>query len=86
MRDWYLIQDDPLALRLAADARFSPTDYADDQIWELSLAGGEPPALALRTTYGLRACEMRLFPLFGEGDRVVSQPADFVFTPAVRAC
>ncbi len=85
MRDWYLTQDDPLALRLAADARFSPTDYADDQIWELSLAGGEPPALALRTTYGLRACEMRLFPLFGEGDRVVSQPADFVFTPAVRA-
>ncbi|MBL8057435.1 MAG: hypothetical protein JNK29_12085, partial [Anaerolineales bacterium] len=85
MRDWYLTQDDPLALRLAADVRLGPTDYADDQIWELSLAGGEPPALALRTTYGLRAREMRLFPTFSEGGRLVHDPADFVFTPAVRA-
>ncbi len=85
MRDWYLTQDDPLVLRLAADVRLSPTDYADDQIWELSLAGGEPPALALRTTYGLRAREMRLFPVLAEGDRRVNDPADFVFTPAVRA-
>lgn len=85
MRDWYLTQEDPLALRLAADVRLGPTDYADDQIWELSLAGGEPPALALRTTYGLRAREMRLFPTFSEGDRLIHNPADFVFTPAVRA-
>ncbi len=85
MRDWYLTQDDPLALRLAADARLVPTDYADDHIWELSLAGGEPAAVALRTTYGLRAREMRLFPTFGEGDHSVHNPADFVFTPAVRA-
>jgi hypothetical protein len=85
MRDWYLTQDDPLALRLAADVRLGPTDYADDHIWELSLAGGEPSALALRTTFGLRARDLRLFPSFGEGDRVVLNPADFVFTPAVRA-
>lgn len=85
MRDWFLTQDDPLALRLAADTRLTRTDYADDQTWELSLAGGEPPALALRTTYGLRARDMRLFPVFAEGERSVSNPADFVFTPAVRA-
>ena len=64
MRDWHLTQDDPLALRLAADVRLTPTDYADDHIWELALAGGEPPALALRTTYGLRARDMRIFPAF----------------------
>ncbi|MBI4315619.1 MAG: hypothetical protein HY679_06760, partial [Chloroflexi bacterium] len=46
-----LTQADPLALRLAADVRFGPTDYGDDQIWSLSLAGGDPPALALHTTY-----------------------------------
>lgn len=85
MRDWHLTQDDPLALRLAADVRLTPTDYADDHIWELTLAGGEPPALALRTTYGLRARDMRIFPAFAEGDKVVTDPAEFVFSPAVRA-
>jgi hypothetical protein len=85
MPDWYLTQDDPLALRLAADVRLTPTDYANDHIWELTLAGGEPPALAVRTTYGLRAREMRIFPFFAEGDKLVADPADFVFTPAVRA-
>jgi hypothetical protein len=85
MRDWHLTQGDPLALRLAADARLGPTDYADDHIWELSLAGGEPPALALRTTYGLRARDMRLFPSFVEGDRAVTDPAEFASPPALRA-
>src|SRR3989338_1989259 len=85
MRDWQLTQADPLALRLAADARLGPTDYADDHIWELSLAEGEPPALALRTTYGLRAREMRLFPSFGEGERTVTDPAEFAAPPRGRA-
>jgi hypothetical protein len=85
MRDWFLTHEDPLALRLAADARLAPTDYADDHIWELALGGGEPPALALRTTLGLRARDLRLFPSFAEGDRVVTDPAQFVFNPAVRA-
>ncbi len=84
MRDWYLTQADPYALRLAADARLTPTDYTDDHIWELTLAGGEPPALALRTTYGLRARDMRIFPGFAEGAKVVTDPAEFVFSPAVR--
>ncbi|MEK9164079.1 MAG: hypothetical protein AAB342_01860, partial [Chloroflexota bacterium] len=85
MRDWKLTQADPLALRLAADARFGPTDYADDQIWELALAGGDPPALALRTTYGLRARDMRLFPGFREGETVITDPEQFVSPPTVHA-
>ena len=85
MRDWFLTRDDPLALRIAADTRLTPTDYADDQSWELSLNGGEPPAMAVRTTFGLRARDLRLFPLFSENDRSISDPADFVGQPALRA-
>lgn len=85
MRDWYLTHADPYALRLAADVRLTPTDYANDHIWEITLAGGEPPALTLRTTYGLRARDMRIFPSFAEGATVVTDPAEFVFSPAVRA-
>ncbi len=84
MRDWRLTQADPLTLRLAADVRFGPTDYADDQIWSLSLAGGDPPALALHTTYGLRARDMRLFPAFAEGEAQVTDPEQFTAPPAVH--
>ncbi len=77
MRVWDLSAEDPLALRLAADARLGPTDYADDQIWELSLSGGEPPALALRTTYGLRCREARIFAGFREGEKFMLAPATF---------
>ena len=76
MRRWNLTQNDPLALRLAADVRLGATDYADDQIWELTLAGGEPPALALRTTYGLRARDMRLLPCFPRRDAVIMTPTN----------
>lgn len=92
MREWNLTADDPLSLRLAADARLGPTDYADDQIWELTLNGGDPPALALRTTYGLRARDMRLFPCwlaegpFGEGDAgaPLTNPDEYISRPRLR--
>jgi len=91
MRDWHLTQASPYTLRLAADARLGPTDYADDQIWEISLGeaaaggGATPPAVAVRTTYGLRAGDMRIFPSFCEGDRTVANPADFTSPPQIRA-
>ena len=85
MRDWHLTQADPLALRLAADARQAPTDYTNDHIWELGLAGGDPPALGVRTTYGLRAQDMRLFFGFVEGEQQATDPAEFVRAPEVRA-
>src|SRR5258706_6847165 len=85
MRYWHLTQADPLALRLAADARLAPTDSPNDHIWELSLTGGDPPALGLRTTYGLRAQDMRLFHAFAEGDLHVTDPAEFAAPPEVRA-
>ena len=85
MRSLNLTAADPLALRLAADVRAGPTDYANDHIWEVTLSGGEPPALAVRTTYGLRAQAMRLYPSFTEGDRTVTDPAGFAAPPVVQA-
>jgi len=84
MRDWSLAPGDPLCLTLAADARLSIPDYLNDHIWELALGGGEPPALSLRTTYGLRAKSMRLFFRFSEGNKSISDPAAFALPPTIR--
>jgi hypothetical protein len=84
MRDWSLTAKDPLVLTLAADVRFCAPDYADDQSWELQLAGGDPPALSLSTSFGRRARSMRLFPFFSLGGRSVSDPARFASAPSVR--
>jgi hypothetical protein len=84
MRDWSLAPGDPLCLTMAADARLSIPDYLNDHIWELALAGGEPPALSLRTTFGLRAKSMRLFFRFSEGNKSVSDPAGFALPPTIR--
>ncbi len=84
MRDWSLKQGDPLYLTLAADARFCTPDYTNDHIWELEFGTGEPRALALHTTYGLRARSMRIFVRFNEGGERVSDPAEFASPPRLR--
>ena len=84
MRDWSLKAGDPLSLTLAADMRLCKPDYLNDQIWELELGGGEPAALAVRTTYGLRARNMRLFYSFGESGRTLTNPAEFHTPPRLR--
>lgn len=85
MRTWSLPAGSPLTLRLAADARLCTPDYADDQIWQLNLREGDPPALAVETTYGLRARSMRIFPGFQRPGEVVIDPARFAAPPAVQA-
>ncbi len=84
MREWSLKAGDPLSLTLASDARIEPPDYCDDQIWELKLGDGDPPAIAVETTYGLRARTMRMFPLFKEGKTGVTDPKDFARAPAIH--
>jgi len=84
MREWNLKPGDPLNLTLAADARLGGCNYTDDQIWELSLSEGVPPALAIGTTYGLRARSFRMFPRFIEGERAVSDPASFHRYPTIH--
>lgn len=83
MRRWNLPLKTPLALVLAADARLTDTDYSDDHIWELTLAG-EPPAVAVRTTFGLRARAFGIFPCFVVGEEQSSDPANFVRPPVLQ--
>jgi hypothetical protein len=84
MREWNLKSGDPLCLTLACDARLVPTDYVDDQIWELQLGGGVPPALSLNTTYGLRAKSARISLRFGENDEHRQDPDEFAHPPEAR--
>jgi hypothetical protein len=84
MREWSLGPGDPLALTLAADFRFCTLDYMNDQIWELETGKGDPPALSLYTTYGLRARRMRIFPRFSLGSQAVVDPAAFSLPPRLR--
>jgi hypothetical protein len=83
MREWNLNDGDPLSLVIAADVRLGPTSYTDDQIWELTLHEGAPPAIAIQTTFGLRARAFRIFPRFQEGTLSSSDPADFDRQPIV---
>jgi hypothetical protein len=84
MRKWSLGPGDPLVLSLAADFRFCTPDYVNDHIWELETGGGDPPALSLHTTYGLRARSMRFFPRFTINRQPISDPASFMFPPCLR--
>ncbi len=77
MREWNFSPERPVTLTIAADARLHPTDYINDQIWELNLGNSEPPALSLQTTFGLRAPLCRIFPRFIYKGQVVSNPAEF---------
>src|SRR5512137_1601159 len=83
MRTWTLGPGDPQVLTLAADFRLCTTDYVNDQIWELE-TGGDPPSLALCTTYGLRARAMRIFPRFTMDGRMALNPATFPIPPHLR--
>jgi hypothetical protein len=84
MRDWSLAPGDPLCLNLAADSRLSIPDYLNDHIWELTIGGGEPPALSLQTTYGLRAKSTRVFLRFSENGKTISDPSAFALPPTIR--
>jgi hypothetical protein len=84
MKTWNLKLGDPGGFIIAADARCVSTDYVNDQIWNLHLERNEPPSLALRTTYGLRAPSLRLFPRFIESDTAVNDPSQFNSPPVVK--
>jgi hypothetical protein len=72
------------SLPLAADIRFGPTDYLNDQIWELSQGGGDPPGVNLQTTFGLRTRNFRIFPRFWENDQFISDPTAFDDAPILH--
>lgn len=84
MRNWNLIPGDPYTLNLAADQRFTQIDYTNDHIWEILLGTDDPASVLLKTSYGLRAKNMRLFPRFVEGDKAISNPSDFNSPPTIH--
>jgi hypothetical protein len=86
MRDWSLTPGDPLYLTLAADARLCKPDYVNDHIWEVELGASdaERSAVALVTTFGLRARSMRIFLRFTENNVPVTDPNAFVTKPCLR--
>lgn len=71
-------------LILAADALKGKMDPCNDAIWRLTSGEGEPVALALTTTYGLRAYGMRLFPRFHLKNETVTNPDSFSEIPSIR--
>lgn len=77
--------EDPLnqVYPISADASRSLIDPLHDHIWELALNGGEPPALDLRTTFGLRCLGMRLFPSFGQENDEVVDTRSFAQKPQI---
>lgn len=84
MHIWKLSAGDPLQLSLAADPRLGKTNYANDIIWEMSLGQTEPAALAVQTTFGLRARSMLFFPCFTRAGKSVVDPAEFFRPPLLR--
>ncbi len=73
-----------MQLFLAADARLSRADAGREAVWELKLAGGNPPAVSLDTSFGLLAKQMRVFAAFQRGERMIHNPADFFTQPRIE--
>jgi len=84
MRNWHYIPEHPVSLTIAADARLGPTDYVNDQIWQVNLGNSDPPAVALETTFGLRARLCRIFPRFILNGQVVNDPAHFSYPITIQ--
>ena len=86
MQEWPVNRGDLFSITLAADTRFGIVDYANDQTWEMVFQSGEPLAIAVQTTYGLRARLMRIFPIFYNGKKNLANPASFHISPRITAC
>ena len=84
MRSWEWSSEDAWSLGLAADVRFGPTDYSDDQIWEIQLRRAEPPGLAAATSYGGRIRGVHIVPSFAQEGRAVVDPGDYHRPPIVQ--
>jgi hypothetical protein len=84
MREWSLGPCDPLVLNLAADSRFCIPDYVNDHIWEIQTSGGDPPALSIHTTFGLRVRSVRVFPRFSINELTIIDPSSFDRPPSLH--
>ena len=83
MRQWHFSEMDPICTRLSADARSKALDIDHDHSWDLSINGNHPPAIQLKTTYGLHAKHMHLYPYIGWDDHVLGDPLQFHTPPII---
>jgi hypothetical protein len=85
MREWRLTSGDPMAPRIAADARAGRTNYNDDQVWQLRLGMPTEPAVSLETRYGGRVGLARLVPIWSVGRRQVYETQGYHSPPVLTA-
>ena len=71
---------------LAAETAEGNVDPCNDQIWHLTTEEGEPKALAISTSYGLRAYGMRVFPRFHMKNEIATDPRSFSKYPSPQFC
>jgi len=83
MKEWNFRPGDPGIYIISADVRCGPTNFCNDHIWELKLEGGEPPAIAIQTTFGYRARNFRIFSRIIEGDTALIDPSTFSKSPSI---
>jgi hypothetical protein len=83
MREWNLTYADPMAPRIAADARSGRTVTADDQVWQLHLGRPDEPALSLETRYGGRVGIARLVPIWFAGRRQIYESQGYHNPPVL---
>ena len=85
MKTWSLGPQDPRSMTLSADFRFCQPDYLNDHTWEVEPFRGDAAILGVRTSYGLQARNIRIFPAFTiKGKRVIN-PTLFFSPPVLTA-
>ncbi len=83
LRRWEMDRSVPFNFQIAADARFSRTDYADDQVWKLNLGSRDNPALAFQTQFGGRAGLASIVPMWALEGRTVYQYQTYTKPPII---
>lgn len=83
MHEWTLTHNDPMAPRIAADARSGRTQVADDQTWQLRLGAPTEPAVTLETRYGGRMGLARIVPIWVLGRRQVIETQGYHAPPVL---
>ncbi len=83
LRRWEMDRGIAFQFQIAADARFSRTDYTDDQVWRLNLGSRNNPALSFQTTYGGRVDIASIVPRWSLGGRTVYQYQTYTTPPYI---
>ncbi len=83
LRRWEIDSTASFRFQLAADSRFSRTDYSDDQVWRLNLGSRSQPALAFQTQYGGRAGLASIAPIWIIDGRLVYEYQSYAAPPLI---